>query len=77
MAEEQFNESAKEAKIAVQALEKTFKKKADEHSRTLDKIKEKCNTQFETQRDRYKKYSTISEERQNFYSANALNKYKM
>ena len=43
-AEEQFIQSADEAKKTLLTIEKDIQKKSDFHTRTLDKIKNKCHS---------------------------------
>ena len=56
-----------EARREVQNLEKNMKRKHDKHLQTLDKVKTKCQSQFEKQNHNYQKYDRMSEEvQQNF-----------
>ncbi len=74
-AEESYNLSAEQAKQAVQSIEKSIKQKQEIHNRTIDKVREKCLFQFETQRANYNKYSEMTDKKQNEYSEKALNKF--
>ena len=74
---ESFIQSAAEAKKTLLTIEKDIKKKSDHYSRTIDKVKEKCLTQFETQRDNYRKYEEISDNRLHHFSMNAVNKFNL
>ena len=47
---EDFIKEADNAKLSLIALEKEIKNKQDYHSRTLEKVRIKCQGQFETQR---------------------------
>lgn len=71
----QFNQSAEEAKLTLKGIEKNIQSKADLQTRTLNNIKDKCRTQFETQRNNLQKYQETQEERQNAFSLNAVNKF--
>ena len=47
-AEENFNASAEEAKKTLENIQKEAKRKEESATRTINKIKEKCQNQFET-----------------------------
>ena len=50
-------------------------KKSEVYSRTIESIKDKCRTQFETQRNNLEKYEEKCEEKQTIFSRNAVVKY--
>lgn len=60
----------------MQEIEKAIKEKQDYHSRTLEKVRIKCQGQFETQRQAMNKYSQISDARLNRHSEIALKKFQ-
>ena len=72
---EQFKRQADEAKKTLISIQENIQSKTDLHSRTLNLIKDKCKTQFETQYNNWQKYEEKNEERQNTFSLRAVTKY--
>ena len=56
-------------------MEKNLKSKLDQHSRTIDKVKIKCQNQFDVQDKNYTKFEEIVETRLQENSKKVLNKY--
>ena len=72
---EQFDLSAQEAKQTLHTIQENIQKKSEVHSRTIETIKDKLRTQFETQRNNFEKFEEKNEEKQNIFSRNAVVKY--
>ena len=56
-------------------IQENILKKSEVYSRTIESIKDKCRTQFETQRNNLEKYEEKCEEKQTIFSRNAVVKY--
>lgn len=76
-AEENFNKSAVEAKKTLENIEREVKRKEESATRTINKIKEKCQSQFETQKLNYKNYEQLNDQRLLHYSEKVYNKFNM
>lgn len=57
------------------AIDKNFRNKEDVHSRTLSKVREKCQNQFELQSKNYIKFEEIEESKLQAQSKKVLDKY--
>ena len=76
-AEENFNKSAVEAKKTLENIQREVKRKEESATRTINKIKEKCQSQFETQKLNYKNYEQFNDQRLLHYSEKVYNKFNM
>lgn len=74
-AEENFNRSAVEAKKTLENIWREAKQKEESATRTINKIKEKCQNQFETQKQNFRNYEELSESRLYNQSAKVYNKF--
>ena len=72
-----FDKSASEAKKDLEKIQKDLKRKHDGAERTMDKVRDKCRNQFETQNNIYKKYEEIGEGRVFNSSEKVYNKYNL
>ena len=75
--EEAFIQSADEAKVTLQSIHKDISKKHEKHLKTLEKVKDKCLNQFDTQKQNYDKFAHISQHRQHAFSQGAVNKFNL
>ena len=72
-----FNKSADEAKVTLNAIEKNLKARKDIQVRTLESVKEKVqHNNFELQRINYDKKKELEEVHQNHFSELAIKKFE-
>ena len=74
---ENFNRSALEAKKTLHSIERDANRKQEAANRTIEKVREKCMNQFETQRNIYRKYEDISDRKLLNHSEKVYNKFNL
>ena len=60
---ENFNQSAVEAKKTLDNIQRDILRKEEAATRTINKVREKCMNQFDTQHQTYKKFEDLNESR--------------